>query len=386
MSSTSTSTADGGPPPVIQAVEQALKAQLSAGDTAHSPTDFIDVFQKLIEALPEQIALVDEHWVILAVNTAWTKTAALYGYETLRPGSNYAAFCEEKVKEGHEAARPAVEGIRKIDAGLRTSFHYLYDGNDRWEGFTFRLAIKRLSIAGQTFATITRYDVTELVKLRRLHEAHGGSLLENQGQERRRIARELHDSTQQMLVSVAFGLGHLKRVGGSEIANTAIDELQHLINDVQREIRSIAYIAHPPVLENLGLRRALEELVTGYGRRIGLATAFHSEGEEAPAWPAAETAIYRVVQEALSNVHRHARATRVDVRLFRRRSMIHASIVDDGIGMPSIISTGVGVPGMKARLTELGGRLRIRSHPRGTVIVASVPTLPRIRPVGDLAA
>ena len=83
--------------PGIQAVELALEAEQTAGESGRAQDNFVDVFQKLIEALPEQIALVDENWVILAVNTAWTKTAALYGYQALRPGTNYVAFCEETV-------------------------------------------------------------------------------------------------------------------------------------------------------------------------------------------------------------------------------------------------------------------------------------------------
>lgn len=360
-------------------------AQEAAGGVWAAEEDFVRAFHSLIEALPEQIALVDEHWVILTVNSAWIKTAALYGYEALRPGTNYAVFCEEKLGEGHEAARSAVRGINEIEAGLRNSFHYLYDGSGRWDGFTFRLAINRLSVGGRTFATITRYDVTELVRLRRRSEGFSSSLIESQWQERRRIARELHDSTQQMLVSIALGLGQLKRTHRTKAARLNFDELQQLVTDVQREIRSIAYIAHPPAIENLGLRYAMEELVFGFGRRTGLTTTFHFEGEEVPTWAAAETALYRVVQEALSNVHRHAHASKMDVALYRRKSMIHAAVVDDGIGMPSVFSAGVGVTGMRARLAELGGRLLVRSQPHGTAIMASVPVRPRIRAVGDLA-
>ena len=356
-----------------------------AVDPAPEGTGFIDVFQKLIDALPEQIALVDEHWNILAVNPAWTKTAALYGYEALQPGTNYADFCEARADEGHNAARPAVDGIKEIDAGFRTSFHYLYDGSDRWEGHTFRLAVNRLSIDARTYATITRYDVTELVQLRRQRDDFGSTLIEGQENERRRVARDLHDSTQQILVSVSLALGQLKRGSKIKGAEKVFGELQQSLDEVQQEIRSIAYLAHPPVLKNLGLRRALEELVAGYGRRTGLITSFHAEDGDSASWPAAEIAVYRLIQEALSNVHRHAHATKLDVGLYCRNRMIHAVIADDGIGMPSVVSAGVGVSGMRERVTDLGGRLLVRRRPHGTMIIASVPRRPRIRAVGDLA-
>ena len=140
-----------------------IREQICARQRAN-PT-FVDVFQQLINGLPEQIALLDEDWNILAVNEAWTKTAALYGYSALQPGTNYVEFCRDRAKEGHDAARPAVEGIMQIDSGACNSFRYLYDGNDRWEGHTFQLCINRLEIAGRTLATITRYDVTELMQL-----------------------------------------------------------------------------------------------------------------------------------------------------------------------------------------------------------------------------
>src|SRR4051812_5504791 len=83
-----------------------------------APLPFIQVFQKLIDALPEQIALVDEQWTILVVNPAWVETAALYGYDALGPGADYAGFCKARASEGHNAARPAVEGLAEINAGL----------------------------------------------------------------------------------------------------------------------------------------------------------------------------------------------------------------------------------------------------------------------------
>jgi len=354
-------------------------------DPSSAPVGFVDVFQKLIDALPEQIALVDEHWNILAVNPAWTRTAALYGYQALCPGTNYSTFCEARANEGHNAARPAVDGIKAIDAGLQTSFHYLYDGNDRWEGHTFRLSINRLEIDDRTFATITRYDVTELVQLRREREDFGSILGESQEHERRRVARDLHDSTQQILVGISLAVGQLRRGNKVKQADTVFEELQQALEEVQKEIRSIAYLAHPPVLEALGLRRALEELVVGYGRRTGVAASFHSEGSEGPAWHPAETAIYRIVQEALSNVHRHAQATKVAVGLFCRKSIIHVVVADDGVGMPSVVSSGVGVAGMRERTIDLGGRLSVKRQENGTAIIASLPRHPSIRAVGDLA-
>ena len=346
---------------------------------------FVRTFQQLIDALPEQIALVDEHWTILAVNPAWTKTAAVYGYEALVPGANYATFCRDRVSEGHNAARPAVEGIAEIDEGIRPSFEYFYDGNDRWEGHTFHLRVNRLSIEGRVFATITRYDISELIELRRQKESFSFSMLETQGEERRRFARELHDSTQQLLVAMSLSLSQLKLSRQSKKVSQLVDQMDELLGNIHSEIRSISYLSHPPALGTAGVRAAVEELVLGFGRRASLETSFQIEGDEMPMRAAAEMAIYRTVQEALSNVHHHAHASRVDVHLIFRKSLVHAIIVDDGIGMPAHVTNGVGIMGMHARLAELGGRLSVRHQPRGTALVASMPRMSSIRPTGDLS-
>src|SRR5687768_3866491 len=165
----------------------------------------------------------------------------MYGYSALQPGTNYFEFCRDRAEEGHGAARPAVEGIQQIDAGASSSFRYLYDGNDRWEGHTFQLCINRLEIGGRTLATVTRYDVTELVHLRRQREGFGHSLMEGQADERRRIAREIHDSTLQLLTSLGLAVGQLKRTQGSGETLDIVAEMEQLLTETHREIRTISY-------------------------------------------------------------------------------------------------------------------------------------------------
>ncbi len=299
--------------------------------------------------------MLDENWIILAVNEAWIRTAALYGYSALQPGTNYFEFCRDRTEEGHGAARPAVEGIEQINAGASSSFRYLYDGNDRWEGHTFQLCINRLEIAGRSFATVTRYDVTELVHLRREREGFGHSLMEGQAEERRRIAREIHDSTLQLLTSLGLAVGQLKRTQGPGETLDIVAEMEQLLTETHREIRSISYLAHPPLLEEMGLAGALRALAEGFDRRTALTVALHIDEGPSLDWHAAAVVLYRIVQEALSNVYRHAHATHVAIGLYNRGSMFHVVVSDDGVGMPAHILRGVGLPGMCERLAELGG-------------------------------
>ena len=115
------------------------------------------------------------------------------------------------------------------------------------------------------------------------------------------------------------------------------------------------------------------ELVEGFSRRTGLDVKFETLGEAQMWSPAAEEAAYRIVQEALSNVHRHSNARHATVRLSQREAITHVVIADDGIGMPDHVRSGVGLAGMRSRLSELGGRLFILSRSAGTTVIASIP-------------
>lgn len=349
------------------------------------PQRFADTFQKMIDGLPEQIALLDEEWKILLVNDAWTRTAALYGFHALGPGADYLRFCRDRAVEGHSSAGKVAAGIAEMMSGQRDSFQMVYSGSDRWAGHEFQLRVHGLEVEGRQLATVTRYDVTELVRLRRLREIFSTSLIQGQNDERRRMAREIHDSTMQLLASIGLALGQLRRSQEVDRSSFIVTEIEELLAETQREIRSISYLAHPPALQELGLTKAIESLVTGYCRRTALNLSFRTDAEVPPVWKTAEMALYRVVQESLSNVHRHAHATEAAIGLFVRKSMIHAVIVDNGSGFSRSTASGVGLLGMRERLEELGGRLAIRARHPGTAIIASLPIQPVVRPVGDLA-
>lgn len=345
----------------------------------------VEMFQQIINGLPEQIALLDANWNILAVNAAWTKTAAQYGYVDLLPGTNYLKFCQTKSAEGHTPAGLVVDGIGQIETGQTDNHRFVYHGRERWSGHAFQLCIKRLQIAGRNFATVTRYDVSELAQLRQLREGFSHSLMEGQAQERRRFARELHDSTMQLLAGLGLAMGQLKRASKPDATVDIVAEMEQLLGEAQRELRSISYLAHPPLLKEMGLADALRALVEGFARRTGLRISLHMDADLVVQWRTAEVVLYRVVQEALSNIHRHAHATDAAVTLIARKAMVHAVIIDNGIGMPTPIRHGVGLPGMRARLNELGGRLTVRPALPGTMLIASLSLQPCLRAVGDLS-
>ena len=345
---------------------------------------FAETFQQIINGLPEQIALVDEDWIILAVNPAWTRTAAFYGYDQLTPGTNYLGFCEMVAAQGHAPAGLAARGIRDMEGSGEPSFSFVYHGKDRWEGFAFQLCVKRIEVAGRAMYTVTRYDVTELIRLRQMREEFSHSLIEHQEEERRRMAREVHDSTMQLVASLGLSLGQIKRSKSAKTRTGIVGEMEELVGQIQRELRAVSFLAHPPMVSELGLAKAVQQLAGGFGRRTGLDIKVEADDSLALSQPA-EVAIYRMVQEALSNVHRHAQASEVVIGLHQRRSTLHVTIADNGTGMPARLRTGVGLSSMRERIEEIGGRLMIRAGRPGTILMASVPLHGEIRAVGDLA-
>ena len=306
---------------------------------------------------------MDEHWSILAVNRAWTKAAAVYDYD-LAPGANYLHYCERRGAEGHSAAAVAAGGAVDVASGSKDTFSYVYHGRDLWEGYAFQLCISRVEIHGRKFATIARYDVSELIKLRQLRENFSDVLIEGQAEERRRVARDVHDSTMQILVALDLSIGQLMRQRDPRASHDVSVGDEELIDQAQLELRSIAFLAYPPPLKELGLIDALRSLTDGYGRHTELNLSLHIHASLQDDWCSLEVVIYRVVQEALSNIHRHSNATDVWVGLIRRRGMLHAVVRDDGIGISAAYSPGVGLRSMRARLAEHGGRSIVRPASR----------------------
>lgn len=205
-------------------------------------------------------------------------------------------------------------------------------------------------------------------------------LLALQEEERQRIARELHDSTAQHLVAVSIGLSHLgRRPGRGETESQLIEQIDGMVDKALKELRIFTYLLHPPDLERDGLQATLRDFTDGFARRTGLAAHIRIP-EEVDALPGEiQWTILRVVQEALANVHRHAKASGIVVNIRIGANRLVMQIRDDGQGMriaetrDAKIRFGVGVPGMRARLKQFGGELRLRSGKNGTTVVATVP-------------
>ncbi len=194
--------------------------------------------------------------------------------------------------------------------------------------------------------------------------------------ERRRLARELHDETGQALASILLGLRGLEAVSDPARAHEALVELRELVVGTLRDVRRLAVDLHPKTLDDFGLVSALERLLETWREQTGIAVELANRlgGEELP--PEAATALYRIVQEALTNVVKHAAARHVSILLTYKNGRVVAVIEDDGRGFdPAAESVGSGLESMGERVRLLDGRFRIESSPNGsgTTLVVEVP-------------
>lgn len=200
-------------------------------------------------------------------------------------------------------------------------------------------------------------------------------VVEAQERERRRIARELHDDTGQALTSVLIGLRLAEESDDLESARTTLHDLRETVTVAIRDLRSLAVELRPTALDDFGLEPALERLVDTFGRRTGLVIDLHVSGIELRLGEELETALYRVVQEGLTNIAKHAGATQVTVSVRGHDHVVSLNVEDDGRGFEvSGPALGLGLVSMRERAELVGGSLRVESTPgQGTTLVVEVP-------------
>jgi two-component system NarL family sensor kinase len=201
--------------------------------------------------------------------------------------------------------------------------------------------------------------------------------LKIQEDERLRLGRELHDSTGQLLLALRLNVAQLKRSHGTAGEDDLLSEIEDTASQIDREIRSFAFLHYPAEIERDGLAGTLCSLSRGFAARTGLKVSFVDLSDRIVGSSLTAIALLRVAQEALMNVHRHARAMHVRVSLAWRRGLLELVIRDDGIGIPDAgdigSSHGVGMVGMRHRVERIGGNFAVKRMKHGTKLVASVP-------------
>ncbi len=226
-------------------------------------------------------------------------------------------------------------------------------------------------------------DITGLKRAETAVRRLSGRLLQIRDDERRRLARDLHDSLGQTLTAVKMNLSYLARDTSAldDRGRTAVTESKELVDESLKEVRTLSHLLHPPMLDDVGLVAAIRWYANGFSQRSSIQVELNLPSDLPRLPTELETAIFRVVQESLTNVHRHSGSATAAVRLERDAERLHLFVVDQGRGIApdqlafrqETASLGVGLLGMRERLRQLRGELEIMSDNHGTSIHVIIP-------------
>jgi two-component system NarL family sensor kinase len=327
----------------------------------------------------QETALIDELGVLIAVNPAW-KTAArrLGASRRAGLGEPYLDFC---LGINPALGRPAFrQGVRDLLTGRSASFTHHYAVSDSAPSQRRHVRITPLPLSPHPVFVVVHDDLPKPTAKDRSSKARACDLLAAQEEERVRIAMELHDSTCQHLAALNLSMGRLRPLVSGDKAAEVLADMTTSIGEVIKEIRVLSYLIKPAGLEQDGLARAVRGFVNGFGARTGLTVGFLTRGPVDAAPSPVQHAVYRIVQEALSNVYRHAQAQNADVELVSEGGVLTVRVSDDGKGVaallngePASLESGVGIASMRARTAQLKGQVEIFCPGHGTVVFAALP-------------
>jgi PAS domain S-box-containing protein len=249
--------------------------------------------------------------------------------------------------------------------------------------WTFGNAVPQIGPDGSLLRIISSFsDITEMKTAERSIHRLSTELLKLQDEERRRIGRELHDGMAQTVLAVNLSLAQIRQSGQtlSDTSKRALDKARDLLQQMSREIRTLSYLLHPPLLDDLGLVTALKEYANGFSERSGIDVSLELPPRFRRLPQMVETAFFRITQESLSNIQRHSGSQNAKVTLQDDTESVVLEITDYGRGMslpgngqphrpPRL---GVGIPGMRERMAQLGGYLDIESNSQGTTVRARI--------------
>jgi PAS domain S-box-containing protein len=334
--------------------------------------------RELIDAIPQQIWTGPPDGTLDYCNERWRSYMGL-GLEELR-GEGWQSMLHPDDRERLlNAWHQSVTNGTPYEQEER---HRGADGTYRWflaRGLPMRDAEGRIV---RWYGTNTDIEDRKRAEeeLRRL----SGQLLRLQDEERRRIATDLHDSTGQDLVALATTLSQLRASipsSGRKLRKLA-SQCQALADQCIREVRTLSYLLHPPMLDEAGLEDAIRHYAGGFTERTGIEVELEIPRRFGRMKPDAEMALFRVVQESLTNIQRHSGSPRAKIRIDRSPGRVTLEISDKGSGISGnqrrrngrlSFGLGVGIPSMHERVKLIGGRLDIESSSSGTTVRATVP-------------
>lgn len=270
------------------------------------------------------------------------------------------ASCQSMLRDTEQGASEGEMGLRQADGTLIAAY------------FSFRLLTRDKSACGVLVTDLTAQKQQEKFTSR---------LQRMQDEERRRIARGLHDSVGQLLVALGLNIARLDKESHRLSPESAklIRDNAAMVDEINNEIRTISHLLHPPLLDEVGLPSALRWYIDGFAERSKIQTVLEIPQKFDRLPQEMEIAIFRAVQECLTNIHRHSGSPSCAVKVVQEAGQLRVEIADRGKGIPKGRLTtltalgGVGLRGMQERLRQLGGTLNIHSSKSGTSVTATLP-------------
>jgi signal transduction histidine kinase len=375
------------------AVESRLRALVEAGIAVTSELSLAAVLQRIVEIAAEltdaryaALGVIDrtgnalEQFLVTGIDEEAKERIGdlpvghgMLGVliRTARP-LRLRELGEHPASVGFPPHHPPMDSFLGVPIMLRgVAYGNLYLTEKRDGDFTQQDEDVIVLLAAQAAVAIENarlYERVERDTLRRVIEA--------QELERTRLARELHDETGQSLTSVLLGLRGVEEARNAEETREAAAAVRELVVQTLQGVRRLAVELRPSALDDFGLLPALERLTDTFSAQTGVAVELESTLTKVRLPAEVETVVYRIVQEALTNVTKHARASRVSVFLARKEGAVAAVIEDDGVGFDSTRAEdgGLGLLGMRERIGLMGGRFTVESRTgAGTTIAVEVP-------------
>jgi PAS domain S-box-containing protein len=360
-------------------VTRDITERKTAEDALRQSERLLDGF---FSASPAGLAILDRNLRYQRVNETM---AAIDGASA---AAHLGRTVREVIPELADQVEPHVK--RVLATGRRTLNHELCGPMPSEEGAIGHWVANYFPIVSEA-GEITQIGcvVLDITDCRRAEESLrrlSGRLMELQDQERRRIARELHDSIGQCLTAIKINLDFLDRdLPGHTLspkAEKALAEALKLADQCSADTRTISYLLHPPLLDERGLASAIRWYSDGFAQRSGIQLSIDLPAEGVRLPQPLETTLFRIVQESLTNLHRHSGSNTAEIRLLIDAESVELEVRDRGHGMPAASLQrcnshsrvpGVGIAGMRERVRQFGGTLEIQSTSQGTTVRATLP-------------
>jgi PAS domain S-box-containing protein len=339
-------------------------------------------YRLMVETIDEGAATLADDGTVLYANRSFAEIFDVPLEKFIGAPLNDFVFGEDRELLAHLIADANINIVR---GEIRLDSH-------RQRPRTIRLTLSPVREQGVHTICVVATELTELIETNealRVSELSlrqlSARLLKLQDEERRRIARDLHDTTGQKIAVLSMTLDRLAKLVDTRKVDVkdALTESREVVGKIGEEIRTLSYLLHPPLLDECGLASAVLWYAEGFKKRSGIHLNVSIDEELVRLTTDAETALFRVLQESLTNVHRYSGSPSAEIRIFQSASKVHLEIIDHGKGVKAGMerpafagapTLGVGIPGMRERIRQLGGQLEIEFSNEGTRVYASLPT------------